>query len=991
MRLRRRTPAKKQATSSPNDGTFDEALADGWEGKIDRLLESNADDLFKQEIDAFRLTSEEAKSNLQNHNHSNLPFLQLTLNLVRSELDQENALQGRKAQVINAVQQAVFKRKEKLTLPPFCDIPIHPFLETVEKMEFSSVDTLDILFEAFETPLERALEDYRRARENMKGYEELLEERPVSEENLGLGELRDKALKAIVDLLLVKEAGLTAWSETIKRSIKVSLSVEQTNRSGSFFNDTSGTSPLATSISNLVDYNISIRNELEALTAEMVTLGQALKGDLQKKLEGIQRLQDTTSNRLYYYHETIYGRRVEASNAMANLNLLTKTLAESKDLYKKAKNAFQEFDDSDYEEDESDLEYVNARNQMKKCEGRLSTAKRKIDGLLEHTRHICEEEMAEGATSYSFFFPEILAQATHMVTKKKRSEKPVIKMLRRHGLLVEGRSYKDYQVGDEETLPPLLYECVGEKPAVEGAVLKGSKEGDWKILKKIPQKNFLDIYRSVAHSNRSAHRGIVPIECVFVSNMDVVLQSRFYSGGDMRRWCKGKSDKAKLVSFFKVAEALAFLHANELVHRDIKPENIVFDGEGPDAHPAFCDFDLSKDTNNLMTTKGNAGSWLYMPPESASTNERDVFSLGITMLDILGCGGEPANIPILRQSGRVDSKAALEMLKSREGCLPRVHSLIHCMVDPSPENRPTARQVFAEMQELVNILNARECNSCMEQFSNKMVICESAPSGSGCLCSVCFELYVANEKLTLKNRQIRCFNKNRCSCEPYTPQFIANLVSTDVYENYVSKWRNIIEAEVAQELNATHEEDLKRLMKKSYEELQIMAKRKELEDVLNLRCPKCHAAFVDYDGCAALTCRCGAHFCALCQVDCGADAHAHVPNCELNPSRSVYVSTPVWKQIVGKQNRVKLRALWNSFSENMKTQLSKNNSVRQLFQDLKIEMPGIKQYGAELAQLRGMGFRDEEDAFAALTKSDGDVEKAVELLLKRNVFHFRGV
>jgi hypothetical protein len=50
-----------------------------------------------------------------------------------------------------------------------------------------------------------------------------------------------------------------------------------------------------------------------------------------------------------------------------------------------------------------------------------------------------------------------------------------------------------------------------------------------------------------------------------------------------------------------------------------------------------------------------------------------------------------------------------------------------------------------------------------------------------------------------------------------------------------------------------------------------------INEYFTLRCPRCHQAFVDYDGCDALTCeRCGCGFCGLCLKDCGKDAHAHV-------------------------------------------------------------------------------------------------------------------
>ena len=50
----------------------------------------------------------------------------------------------------------------------------------------------------------------------------------------------------------------------------------------------------------------------------------------------------------------------------------------------------------------------------------------------------------------------------------------------------------------------------------------------------------------------------------------------------------------------------------------------------------------------------------------------------------------------------------------------------------------------------------------------------------------------------------------------------------------------------------------------------------EMMEEMNLKCPKCNTAFLDYDGCNALYCDCGCKFCAVCLKDCGADAHQHV-------------------------------------------------------------------------------------------------------------------
>ena len=62
-----------------------------------------------------------------------------------------------------------------------------------------------------------------------------------------------------------------------------------------------------------------------------------------------------------------------------------------------------------------------------------------------------------------------------------------------------------------------------------------------------------------------------------------------------------------------------------------------------------------------------------------------------------------------------------------------------------------------------------------------------------------------------------------------------------------------------------------------------IAKRHIEEDLLSLKCPRCHAVFVDFNGCFALTCEsCKAGFCGWCLADCGNDAHAHVRGCVRN-------------------------------------------------------------------------------------------------------------
>jgi predicted Zn-ribbon and HTH transcriptional regulator len=94
----------------------------------------------------------------------------------------------------------------------------------------------------------------------------------------------------------------------------------------------------------------------------------------------------------------------------------------------------------------------------------------------------------------------------------------------------------------------------------------------------------------------------------------------------------------------------------------------------------------------------------------------------------------------------------------------------------------------------------------------------------------------------------------------------------------VARLRQAAEAAELNELQRRLEEEERREAVDRAERLRKM-RQHIVEEVVNLRCPRCRAVFADYDGCDALKCPmagCGCGFCALCLADCGADAHQHV-------------------------------------------------------------------------------------------------------------------
>jgi len=90
-----------------------------------------------------------------------------------------------------------------------------------------------------------------------------------------------------------------------------------------------------------------------------------------------------------------------------------------------------------------------------------------------------------------------------------------------------------------------------------------------------------------------------------------------------------------------------------------------------------------------------------------------------------------------------------------------------------------------------------------------------------------------------------------------------------------------------------------------------------VNEFLTLSCPRCNTAFLDYSGCAALTCangNCKASFCAICLKDCGADAHAHVIICPENASKELFVSDEYFREYHRKRRESVINEKLNSLS-----------------------------------------------------------------------------
>lgn len=105
----------------------------------------------------------------------------------------------------------------------------------------------------------------------------------------------------------------------------------------------------------------------------------------------------------------------------------------------------------------------------------------------------------------------------------------------------------------------------------------------------------------------------------------------FAPGIRMSEWRKGNPTKV-LEVFRHLLEALAHMHAQNLVHRDVKPDNLVVDGTG---ESRLVDFDLSGPESERFGQKVRLGTIAYIAPEQirgqSPTAASDMYSAGILL------------------------------------------------------------------------------------------------------------------------------------------------------------------------------------------------------------------------------------------------------------------------------------------------------------------------------------------------------------------------
>ncbi len=196
--------------------------------------------------------------------------------------------------------------------------------------------------------------------------------------------------------------------------------------------------------------------------------------------------------------------------------------------------------------------------------------------------------------------------------------------------------------------------------------------------------------------------------------------------------------KPKLDLMTQIANGLQFLHGHNIVHRDIKPENLLLTAEGQlSATVKISDFGLTKhldpssDTSMMQTDVGTthfkAPELLNRSPKGEISYHRsvDIFSMGLTFLAMLQAEEGKPLIPeiedpadrkrgftigmtMLMKDGRNENQN-IRIVEDKEGDSEKtkaVNELIRKATNFYPRERPNARQIFTQLQQVMYTLSS---------------------------------------------------------------------------------------------------------------------------------------------------------------------------------------------------------------------------------------------------------------------------------------------
>ena len=341
------------------------------------------------------------------------------------------------------------------------------------------------------------------------------------------------------------------------------------------------------------------------------------------------------------------------------------------------------------------------------------------------------------------------------------------------------------------------------------------------------------------------------------------------------------------------AEAMEHLHRHGYVHCDIKPANMLL----TDSHQlVLSDFDVVARVEATLTRNIAGGTLGFIAPELTSGQQQqftppcDVYALGMVAKQLFE-GVEPG-----AEDERGDKHGALL-------------ALVGSMTASDPKLRPTAGGICSHEALRAAGPAPEDPRSCVVCWDiRRSGAGEECSTGSHFTCSECLGRYVSSVAASGSDRKFQLAEEDgRLGCPAdscqgqLVPAAVLRRLDAETVEQYQSALRHGLEGRVRTSLEAGFDQERRRLQEQlqaaqvgALEERALKAEQAVIEDILMIKCPRCAAAILDFEGCFALKCaRCGAGLCGWCMKDCGNDSHPHVSSCRHKLHRNDLYYAPV--------------------------------------------------------------------------------------------------
>lgn len=236
---------------------------------------------------------------------------------------------------------------------------------------------------------------------------------------------------------------------------------------------------------------------------------------------------------------------------------------------------------------------------------------------------------------------------------------------------------------------------IGRVVAIKTLALGREFEGDALVD---AQERF---FREAETAGRLQHPHIVTIFDAGEDHDLAYIAMEFLPGADLTHACSPHQllpVPLVLSIAARVANALDYAHAHNVVHRDIKPANIMFDSATDTVK--VTDFGIARITDASKTRTGLVlGTPSFMSPEQLSGKKidgrSDLYSLGVTLFQLLtGC------LPLRGESlmelmHKIANAEPPDIRQLRPDLSPAVASVVAFALQKRPEARYQTGQQFA--------------------------------------------------------------------------------------------------------------------------------------------------------------------------------------------------------------------------------------------------------------------------------------------------------